>query len=83
MCHPRYASHLTKLEGMVREAMDRGEVRPCDPARLALVVAESSIALMLRRLTEDSPPDASKDVAWLADVLWNGLATPAPKGSSR
>lgn len=83
MCHPRYASHLLKLETMLREAMERGEVRSCDPARLALVVAESSIALMLRRLTENSPPAALEDVSWLADVLWNGLATPNGKGSQR
>jgi AcrR family transcriptional regulator len=81
-CHPRYASHLSKLENLLRAAMDRGEVRRCEPARLALVVAESSIALMLRRLTEDSPPDALEDSAWLTDVLLNGLAA-EPKGSIR
>lgn len=73
-CHPRYAAHLRKLETMLREGMDRGEVRECDPARLALVVSESAVALMLRRVTEDSPPVAEEDVCWMADVLLHGLA---------
>jgi AcrR family transcriptional regulator len=74
MCHPRYARHLARLEAMLSEAMERGEVRKCDPSRLALFVSESAVALMLRRLTEDKPPDAEADVAWMADVLLHGLA---------
>jgi len=74
MCHPRYSRHLKRLEAMLGEAMERGEVRKCDPARLALFVSESAVALMLRRLTEDRPPDAEADVAWMADVLLHGLA---------
>jgi AcrR family transcriptional regulator len=74
MCHPRYARHLAKLEAMLAEAMERGEVRNCDPARLALFVSESAVALMLRRLTEEKPPPAETDVAWMADILLHGLA---------
>jgi hypothetical protein len=59
---------------MLREGMTRGEVRKCDPARLALFVSETAVALMLRRLTEDEPPPAETDVAWMADILLNGLA---------
>jgi hypothetical protein len=59
---------------MLGDAMTRGEVRKCDPARLALFVSESAVALMLRRLTEDDPPDAERDVAWMADILLHGLA---------
>jgi len=80
MCHSRYLTHLQKLEVMVGEAMKRGEVRPCDPARLALFVSESAVALMLHRLTEDSPPDAEEDVSWMADFLLHGLAAKASKG---
>jgi AcrR family transcriptional regulator len=74
MCHPRYASHLARLEAILAEAMNRGEVRKCDPSRLALFVSESAVALMLRRLTEDEPPAAEADVAWMADILLHGLA---------
>jgi AcrR family transcriptional regulator len=79
LCHPRYAVHLARVENMLREGIERGEVRDCDPARLALLVSESAVALMLRRLTEDSPPDAEKDVAWMADTLLHGLATKPSK----
>jgi AcrR family transcriptional regulator len=79
MCHPRYAAHLLRVENMLREAMERGEVRPSDPARLALFVSESAVALMLRRLTEDRPPDADRDSTWMADIILNGLAA---KGSA-
>lgn len=74
MCHPRYSRHLERLEATITEAMERGEVRKCDPARLALFVSESAVALLLRRLTEDRPPDATADVAWMADFLLHGLA---------
>jgi AcrR family transcriptional regulator len=74
MCHPRYAAHLLRVETMLREAMERGEVRTSDPARLALFVSESAVALMLRRLTEDRPPDADQDSTWMADILLHGLA---------
>lgn len=78
MCHPRYSRHLARLEAMLVEAMERGEVRKCDPARLALLLSESAIALLLRRLTEDEPPPPEADVAWMADILLHGLAA---KGS--
>jgi AcrR family transcriptional regulator len=78
MCHPRYSRHLARLEAMIEEAMSRGEVRECDPSRLALFVSESAVALMLRRLTEEKPPGAEADVAWMADILLHGLAA---KGS--
>jgi hypothetical protein len=29
---------------------------------------------MLRRLTEDRPPDADADVSWMADFLLHGLS---------
>lgn len=73
-CHPRYAAHLARLETMLKEAMAGGEVRPCDPARLALFVAESAVALMLRRLTEETPPPAEEDATWMTDFLLHGLA---------
>lgn len=91
MCHPRYAVHLARLEKMLREGMARGEVRRADPARLALLVSESAVSLMLRRLTEDPPPKAEADVSWLVDTLLHGLSAKAskakkavkvPKGSS-
>jgi len=73
-CHPRYANHLVRLETILREGMASHEVRRSDPARLALVVSESTVALMLRRLAEDSPPDAEDDAAWLVDFLLHGIS---------
>lgn len=78
-CHPRYAAHLARLENMLREGMARGEVRKADPSRLALLVSESAVSLMLRRLSEDSPPDAEEDVSWMADTLLHGLSAKRPK----
>lgn len=77
-CHPRYANHLIRLENILREGMLSGDVRPCDPARLALLVSESAVALMLRRLAEEKPPEAEEDVNWLVDFVLHGIAV---KGS--
>ena len=74
-CHPRYAAHLARLERLLRQAMDHGDVRPCDPSRLAVFVSESAVALVLRRLSEEAPPPADEDAAWMTDLLLHGLAT--------
>ena len=81
LCHPRYAAHLGRLERLLREGMERGEVRPADASRLALFVSESAVALMLRRLTESSPPSAESDVDWMVDFLLKGLAVTIPKAT--
>jgi len=81
LCHPRYAAHLARLEALLREGMKRDEVRTGDPARIALLVSESAVALMLRRLTESPPPSAESDVEWMVDFLLHGLATQTTKGS--
>ena len=73
------AAHLARLENMLRQGMERGEVRNCDPARAALLVSESAVALMIRRLSEDAPRDAEEDISWMADTLLHGLSAKAPK----
>jgi AcrR family transcriptional regulator len=78
MCHPRYAVHLARLENMLRDGIASGAVRRADPARLALLVSESAVSLMLRRLTEDPPPKAETDVSWLVDTLLHGLSARPP-----
>lgn len=80
LCHPRYAAHLARLEALLREGMERGEVRRADPARLALFVSESAVALMLRRLTESPPPSVESDGDWMVDFLLNGLSQRPRKG---
>jgi AcrR family transcriptional regulator len=80
LCHPRYAAHLARLEALLRDAMERGEVRAADPARLALFVSESAVALMLRRLTESPPPPVESDCDWMVDFLLHGLAETPTKG---
>jgi len=60
----------------LKEAMDAGEIRPLDPNRLALILIETSTAIVLERLSEDAPPPESEDVELIVSTLLSGIAIP-------
>ena len=77
-CHrrrqrPQYARYLELLEGFLRDAMQRREMKPFDPARLALFVAEGVSAVITRRLEERGR--TTEDVEWIVDLLLDGICT--------
>jgi len=45
-----------------------------DPGRAALFVAEGLTAVILARLTSESPPPSEADVDWIVKMLLDGLA---------
>jgi AcrR family transcriptional regulator len=81
-CQPQFKARVDRLAGMLKAAMDAGEVRVLDPSRLALFLIEGSIAIVLERLTEDAPPPESEDVELIVSTLLGGIAIPKPKRSS-
>jgi AcrR family transcriptional regulator len=72
-CHPQYRTRAQKLANVLKQAMDRGEIREMDPYRLALFIIEGSTAVMLERLTEDSSPAEAADVELLAGLVLDGV----------
>ena len=72
-CQPRYRTRTEQFAGVLKEAMDRGEIRQLDPYRLALFVMEGSTAIILERLSETSSPDEQADVDFMTGLILDGI----------
>lgn len=75
----QYQQHLDSLARCLQDGMDRGEVRPCDSLRLAVLVAEAIGGVVRRRLAESAPPAPETEAEWVATTLLRGLAAEGPK----
>ncbi|HEX6095319.1 MAG TPA: helix-turn-helix domain-containing protein [Thermoanaerobaculia bacterium] len=72
-CHPQYRTRAEKLASVLKQAMERGEIREMDPYRLALFIIEGSTAVILERLTEDSSPADAADAEFIAGIVLDGV----------
>lgn len=72
-CHPRYRQRIDKLSAVLRQAIERGELREIDPDRLALFIIEGSTAVILERLTEKASPAEDADVDLLVGLVLDGI----------
>ena len=81
-CKPQFRARVDRLSGVLKQAMDDGEVRALDPARLALFLIEGSIAIVLGRLNDDVPPPDSEDVELIVSTILAGIAIPKSKRST-
>ncbi|MGZ5473447.1 MAG: TetR/AcrR family transcriptional regulator [Thermoanaerobaculia bacterium] len=72
-CHPQYRVRAQKLAAVLKQAMERGEIREVDPYRLALFIIEGSTAVILERLTEDSSPADEADIELIAGLVVDGV----------
>jgi TetR/AcrR family transcriptional regulator len=68
----QYARYLELLTRYLAAAAARGEMKPFDPAQVALVFAEGLAAILLHRLEGNARPLA-EDADWIVDMLLNGL----------
>jgi len=71
-CHPQYRARVQKFGELLKEAMERGEIRDFPQYRLALFVIEGSTAVILDRLTEDTPPPEEDDVEFMVRLILDG-----------
>jgi AcrR family transcriptional regulator len=81
-CQPRFRERVERLAGVLKQAMEAGEIRPLDPGRLALFLIEGSVAIVLERLSEDAPPPESDDVELIVSTMLHGIVTSKSKRSS-
>ncbi len=72
-CHPRYQQRIDKLSTVIRQGIERGELRDVDPNRLALFIIEGSTAVILDRLTDKASPAESADVDLLVGLILDGI----------
>jgi hypothetical protein len=74
-CQPQYRARVDKFAGVLETAMSRGEIRRSDAQRLALFIMEGSTAVILERLTEESPRAEEADVESIVSFVLDGIRT--------
>jgi AcrR family transcriptional regulator len=72
-CKPQYQAQMDGMAAILREAMERGEIRTMDPARLAIFISEGIQAIVIQRITEEVSPPESEDVELITSTLLAGL----------
>lgn len=73
--HPTYQAYLAQLEGHVRDAFARGEIRAANVERLAIAIASVVRDIMLHRMIEREPPPLEDDVRFAVDFIMRGIGT--------
>ena len=73
-CQPQFRARMEQMAGVLREAMDNGEIRRSDPYRLALFLVEGSTAVVLERINEDAPPPEAEDVDLIVETVLGGIS---------
>jgi AcrR family transcriptional regulator len=74
----RYTARLDRqtqiLEQVIQRAVARREVRTVNPAATAQAVFDMSRGLVARHLLEQGRQDPARDVEFLTNLIWTGLA---------
>ena len=72
-CQPQYRDRTQRLADVLSVAMERGEIRRTDPWKVALFIIEGSTAIILDRLSADSPGDEDSDVELITGLILDGI----------
>jgi AcrR family transcriptional regulator len=70
---PEYTAFLEQLEGVLRDAIKRGDVRNIPADRLAVCISSVIRDILLSRIVEKDPPPIEDDVAYVVDLLLHGI----------
>lgn len=72
-CAARYSDTVNRFVGDLAAGMDRGEIRRCDPRRLALFIIEGSNAIVIERVMEENPRPLQEDVDLVLSIALDGV----------
>jgi AcrR family transcriptional regulator len=72
----------SRLAQAVARAASRGEIRKVDAAATAVAIFDLTRGLVSRRMVSSADVNLAEDVAFLADLVWSGLA-PAPAARAK
>ena len=70
---PHFQRYFQRLQAFLAEAMEAGEVRRMRADRLALLLEEGFMAILLARLHEPAPPPVDEEISWLMEMLREGI----------
>ena len=68
-----YLQQAKVLEGILRAAAKRGQIRNVPVKRLALMVYDMTRALIVQRLLGGTKSDMNEDVEFLFNLMWKGM----------
>jgi AcrR family transcriptional regulator len=68
-----YREQLGLLDDLLRQGVERGELRPLPPRVMASAIYEMVKGLMLRRILGWSDVTVDEDVEVLWEIVWNGI----------
>jgi AcrR family transcriptional regulator len=68
-----YREQLEMLGALLREAVERGEVRPLPTGAMASAVYQMVKGIMLRRILGWSDETVDEDVEALCEIVWSGI----------
>ena len=71
--HATYRTYLAQLERLIEEAIERGDIRPMNVSRLAVVISSTVRDIVLHRIIEREPPPIEDDVAFAVDFIMRGI----------
>ena len=72
-CQPQYRSRIDRLQTVLTQAMERGEIRTVDPHKLATFIVEGSSAIILDTLTESTDADDESNVDFITGLILDGI----------
>jgi AcrR family transcriptional regulator len=70
-----YLRQAKKLEAMLQQAVERGEIRKIRPRAVALRLYDMTLGLIAERLLGWSKASVDRDIDSLFDLLWRGIET--------
>jgi AcrR family transcriptional regulator len=71
-----YCQQARMLESVLREAAKQGAIRCARADSTALIIYDMTRALIFQRLLGWSRVDVEKDIEFLFDLIWRGIANP-------
>jgi TetR/AcrR family fatty acid metabolism transcriptional regulator len=71
--HATYQAYLAQLEQLLRDAVERNEIRDVRVDRLAVAISSVVRDIVLHRIIEREPPPLDDDVTFAVDFIMRGI----------
>lgn len=80
---PMYLEQVHYVETLIAAAVARGEIRRCEPRRVAFAISDLARGVVRRRLLEPALTSIDEDAAFIVDLMWNGVGGASGPAAAR